>query len=111
MSDQSPPPSIGERLVRLEGKLDAYAAGQSARLDEHDRRLSGHDSAIGDLRVASAAHVTRDELSERLIDRPGGDASGRSVSPWIVAGIILAGLALAAPALSSLITLIDKIAN
>ena len=106
MSD--PVADVRELVIRVEGKLDAYAAGQSARLDAIDRRLDAHDVAIGDLRAVSSSHVTRDELAERLTSAPPGRGS---VNPWIIAGIILAGLALAAPALSSLIELIDKIAN
>ena len=110
MSDQQPTPTIGERLVRLEGKIDAYAAGQSARIDEHERRLSGHDAAIGDLRVVASSHVTREELGERMATAPVSSGMPR-LSPIAVIGLIIAAAALLAPALSSLITLIEKIAN
>jgi hypothetical protein len=42
-----------EDVARLEGKLDAYAAGQSARLDGIDKRLDRHDEAIDDIRAAA----------------------------------------------------------
>lgn len=114
MSDTQP--TIGERLVRLEGKIDAYAAGQSARIDEHERRLSGHDEAIGDLRIIAATHVTRDELANATRDEPttapAGSARPNTLTVVLaIIAAIIAGLALLAPALSALIQLVDKIAN
>ena len=99
---------VRELVIELKGQLGAYAAGQSARLDEHERRISGHDTAIEDLRLADASHVTREELADRW---PAGSsstpqASSSSVIPWVIAG-----LALIAPALSALVTLVDKIAH
>lgn len=55
MTDEMTQHSLSERLVRMEGKLDAYAAGQSATLAEHARRLDGHDKDIRELRESEAA--------------------------------------------------------
>ena len=55
MSDDPIPAGLvelSERLIRMEGKIDAYSAGQTATLAEHGRRLDGHDRAIEDLRQA-----------------------------------------------------------
>lgn len=57
MSDEMTQHSLSERLVRMEGKLDAYAAGQSATLAEHARRLDGHDKDIRELREADPSPV------------------------------------------------------
>ena len=54
MTDEMTQHSLSERLVRMEGKLDAYAAGQSATLAEHSRRLDGHDKDIRELRESDA---------------------------------------------------------
>lgn len=99
---------VRELVIELKGQLGAYAAGQSARLDEHERRISGHDTAIEDLRLADASHVTREELADRwsTTPPPATPASSSSVIPWVIAG-----LALIAPALSALVTLVDKIAH
>ena len=71
-NSEAPGGTVSEKLIRLEGKLDAYAAGQNATLMEHGRRLDGHDKAIGELRVA--------------------DMPGKPVSGWVVAGVIISAL-------------------
>ena len=63
--------TVPERLIRLEGKLDAYAAGQSARLDAIDQRLNRHETQITDLQ------------SSRI---------SAPVSGWKVAGVVLAAI-------------------
>ena len=40
-----------EYLIRLDGKIDAYASGQGVRLDNIDKRLDRHDVEIDNLRV------------------------------------------------------------
>lgn len=60
-----------EDIARVEGKLDAYAAGQSARIDAIDKRLDRHDEAIDDLR--NNQHPPR--------------ASG-----WQIAAVVISGL-------------------
>ena len=76
-----------EHLIRLEGKLDAYAAGQSARLDAIESDLKRHEAAIENLRS--------------------GTRSGWS--GWTVAGIIIAGLVGVGTLLSVGIALIQAI--
>lgn len=72
---------IATQLVRLEGKLDAYAAGQSARLDGIDLRLNQHDDALADIRKGLAPTKT---------------------SAWIVVGTVVGALV----GLGSLMTLL-----
>ena len=45
--------TVSERLIRLDGKLDAYAAGQGVRLDDIDRTLARHEVVLDNLRDAS----------------------------------------------------------
>lgn len=59
-------------IARLEGKLDAYAAGQSARLDAHEHRLNGHDDDIKALRETTRPART----------------SGWQVASVVVAGVV-----------------------
>lgn len=86
----TPPPgdemtsaSLSERLVRMEGKIDAYAAGQNAVLQEHGRRLDGHDKDIRDLREA---------------DKP------VRTSGWQVAAVVIAALVAVSSLLIALLT-------
>ncbi len=69
--------TVQTRLVRLEGKLDAYAAGQNATLQEHGRRLDGHDRAIEDLRQA---------------DTPAKPAATTAIQVWSVVIAAIVGL-------------------
>ena len=66
-----PADTVPERLIRLEGKLDAYAAGQSARLDAIDQRLNRHETQITDLQSARISTPT---------------------SGWKVAGVVVAAV-------------------
>lgn len=77
--------TVSEKLIRLEGKLDAYAAGQNATLIEHGRRLDGHDRAIEDLRIADVP------------EKPAPPTSG-----WQIAGVLISALI----GLGSLLTLL-----
>ena len=85
MTEQAMTGSVSEKLIRLEGKLDAYAAGQNATLLEHGRRLDGHDRAIEDLRLADVP------------DKPTPPTSG-----WQIAGVLISALI----GLGSLLTLL-----
>ena len=78
-----------EHLIRLEGKIDAYAAGQSARLDAIESDLKRHDAAIENLRQ--------------------GTRSGWS--GWQIAGVLIAGLAVLATMLGVGISLIQALAG
>jgi len=40
-------------LIRLDGKIDAYAAGQGVRLDNIDKALARHEVVLDNLRDAS----------------------------------------------------------
>lgn len=86
MSD--PTPSIPERLIRLEGKLDAYAAGQSARLDGIDKRLDTHQTAIDDLRAADTR--TAENLRTAVETLRAGTRT--PMAGWQVAAVIVAAL-------------------
>jgi len=67
-------------LARLEGKLDTYAAGNAARLDELTHRIDSADTRIKDL----TSRVGAVEV-EQAARRP-------RVSGWQAAAVILAGL-------------------
>lgn len=84
MPDEMTQHSLSERLVRMEGKLDAYAAGQSARLDNIDRRLDQHDKQIEDLR---------------------DDLIPVKTSPWVIVGTIVGAVVGLGSMLTLLITL------
>ena len=71
MPDDMTPHSLSERLVRMEGKIDAYAAGQSATLVEHARRLDRHDEQLDELR---------------------GQQMPTKTSSWQVAGVLIAAV-------------------
>lgn len=94
--------TLGERLARIEGKVDAYSAGQSATLAEHARRLGEHDVAIDALRQTAGTHVTRDELADRLPQK-----APTSVATWI--GVVVAGVVGLGSLLTMLITLMRLI--
>lgn len=78
--------STNEKLIRLEGKLDAYAAGQSARLDGIDLRLNQHDVALADLRTGQTPVRT---------------------SSWVVVSTIIGGLVGLGSLLTLMITLMQ----
>lgn len=78
--------STNEKLIRLEGKLDAYAAGQSARLDGIDLRLNQHDQALADLRTNQAPVRT---------------------SSWVIVSTIIGGLVGLGSLLTLMITLMQ----
>ena len=84
--------NLAESVIRLEGKLDAYAAGQNATLVEHGRRLDGHDRQIEELRTAAPA--------SSVAPKPSG---------WQVAGVIVQSLVGAGSLLGILIVLIQVI--
>lgn len=60
-----------ELLIELNGKVDAYAAGQSARIDAIDKRLDRHENILGALQAAR-------------ISQP--------ISGWKVASVIVASI-------------------
>lgn len=81
----APDPTVTrEDVARLEGKLDAYAAGQSARLDAHEQRLNRHDEAIDGLRTAATPTRT---------------------SGWTVAAVVVSGVVGMATLISILVAL------
>lgn len=98
----TPRGNISEQLARLEGKVDAYMAGQSATIAEHERRITEHDSEIRELRVTAATHVTRDELADQRAPRSSG---------WVVAGVIISAVVGIGSMITVLVLLMQLVAD
>lgn len=98
--EEAPRGNVSEQLARLEGKIDAYMAGQSAIVQEHERRLSVHDADIRELRVTAGSHVTREEISEL---RPAKS------SPWVIVATIVGAIVGLGSLLTLLIMLMERI--
>ena len=101
MSATDPIREVRESQIRLEGKLDAYAAGQSAALAEHGRRLDEHDKAL----AAERAERIRADDEIRDVQSP------RRTSPWAIVAAVGGLLMVLLGTITLTITLIDKIAN
>lgn len=98
----TPRGNISEQLARLEGKVDAYMAGQSATIAEHERRITVHDSEIRELRITASSHITHDELAEQ---RP------PKVSPWTIVGVIVAAVVGLGSMVTVMLTLMQLVAQ
>jgi hypothetical protein len=81
---------LSERLASLHGSVDAYAAGQSARLDGIDKTLTRHEEAIDALRIASTPPRT---------------------SGWTVATVVIAGIGGVGAIVMLLVTLIQDLSK
>ena len=85
---------LSEGLIRLEGKLDAYAGSQNAVTSEHARRLDNHDRDISELRERVSAPPVE---------------SKASISGWTIAGVVIAAVVGMSTVLGILITLMRYI--
>lgn len=100
--DDTPPSGLGRRdsqnaWARVEAKLDVYIAGMSGWRDGVDRRLADHDAmhrqtaqTMADVQLKQAAQSAVDtvQAAEKAAEK------APKVSPWTVAAVIVAGLAI-----------------
>ncbi|MCL1870993.1 MAG: hypothetical protein FWF90_11350 [Promicromonosporaceae bacterium] len=103
MADESTE-SIHVLIVRVDGKLDAYAAGQTARIDglaatvhEHTMTLAEHGRQLGE-------HAQAIATAAATAPPPAHRTSG-----WTVASVIIAGVVALGSTLGLIITLIQII--
>lgn len=81
--------SVPVTLARLEGKVDAALAVQTARLEEHARRLDASD------RIAAAHSISIGELQQTAAAGTRAGTSGWTIASVVVSSIVGLGSLLA----------------
>lgn len=81
--------SVPVTLARLEGKVDAALAVQTARLEEHARRLDASD------RITAAHSVSIGELQQHAAAGTRAGTSGWTIASVVVSSIVGLGSLLA----------------
>lgn len=96
--DHAQAESVPVTLARLEGKVDAALAVQTARLEEHARRLDAAD------RITAAHSISIGELQQ-------GAAAGTKAgtSGWTIASVVVSSIVGLGSLLAVLITLMRVI--
>ncbi|MBM7480900.1 hypothetical protein ACFP63_11135 [Oerskovia jenensis] len=87
--EQQQAESVPVTLARLEGKVDAALAVQTARLEEHARRLDASD------RTAAAHSVSIGELEKNAAAGTRAGTSGWTIASVVVSSIVGLGSLLA----------------
>ncbi|MBD7949925.1 MULTISPECIES: hypothetical protein [Oerskovia] len=82
-------------LARLEGKIDAALAAQTARLEEHARRLDATD------RITAAHSVSIGDL-----ERNAAAGTRAGTSGWTVASVVVSSIVGLGSLLAVLVTLV-----
>ncbi|MDF2847184.1 MAG: hypothetical protein K0R97_1166 [Oerskovia sp.] len=87
--------SASVTLARLEGKLDAALAAQTARLEEHARRLDATD------RITAAHSVSIGDL-----ERHAAAGTRAATSGWTIASVVVSSIVGLGSLLAVLVTIL-----